>query len=243
MGSFYQNGIVNIVSNAKDTAQGFLFLERYLGLLPYDINHPSKSRLSGTLYLTSDSALHADARRREIPAHSPALDRGWVVQEQMLSQRAITFCFLSCTWTCQEFRKHKHTKDEDVEYGWWKSDIAKYVEDMLDYTTRQIARFSAAQRFFFTLTTNILASPDICFRALDEWRGIVEYCSGKDLSFGTDKLPAVSGLAKIMGSVISGEYLAGIWERDLPLGLLWGPSKGSSWAYPKQKSGPYVAPS
>ena len=58
------------------------------------------------------------------------------------------------------------------------------------------------------------------------WLDIVEGYSKLSLTFATDRLPALSGLAQAMASSGPGEesYLAGFWRRDLPIALLWYPS-------------------
>jgi hypothetical protein len=54
-----------------------------------------------------------------------------------------------------------------------------------------------------------------------QWRHIVEEYSGLELSCANDKLPALSGLVKQMQMSLNGRYLAGLWESNLFLDLLW----------------------
>lgn len=60
------------------------------------------------------------------------------------------------------------------------------------------------------------------YRVFQHWyRIIIEYTS-RELTYGEDKLPATEGLARNLANICSvGRYLAGIWENDLALGLLW----------------------
>lgn len=56
------------------------------------------------------------------------------------------------------------------------------------------------------------------------WREIVHLYSGYKLTFGHDKLIAVSGLARLLNNTLGSQFLAGIWkkdERDLLMQLLW----------------------
>jgi len=56
----------------------------------------------------------------------------------------------------------------------------------------------------------------------DRWDGVVEEYSQLQLSRESDKLPALSGIAKeIMNSEETGPYLAGLWKNQLPLKLAW----------------------
>lgn len=57
-----------------------------------------------------------------------------------------------------------------------------------------------------------------------KWRKIVEFYCSLNLTYDTDKLPALSGLARQMSEMKSeAAYLAGIWSDSLDLDLLWVP--------------------
>lgn len=66
----------------------------------------------------------------------------------------------------------------------------------------------------------------------------VSYFSGRNLTYGKDRLPAISGLAAEMHPLTDDKYSAGIWEEDLLNGLCWR-------LYPGSVLGPlrYRAPS
>ncbi|KAH9209559.1 heterokaryon incompatibility protein-domain-containing protein, partial [Leptodontidium sp. 2 PMI_412] len=76
----------------------------------------------------------------------------------------------------------------------------------------------------------------------DPWYHVVSYYSQRALTVPTDRLPALSALASILHShAREDRYLAGIWQHDLPRGLLWTCSSGS--IDHGLQAGPYVAPS
>lgn len=55
----------------------------------------------------------------------------------------------------------------------------------------------------------------------EEWKELlVEYSKCK-LTRGTDKLPALSGLASVFAKRSRDSYCAGLWWTDLRRGLLW----------------------
>jgi hypothetical protein len=54
-----------------------------------------------------------------------------------------------------------------------------------------------------------------------DWYRTIPYYSSRDLIYAKDKLPAISGYAHKLHETIGGKYLAGLWEMDLVLGLLW----------------------
>ena len=54
------------------------------------------------------------------------------------------------------------------------------------------------------------------------WCGLVEEYTARHLTFATDKLPALSGLASYVQAALHGDqYLAGLWRSHLPHALAW----------------------
>lgn len=53
------------------------------------------------------------------------------------------------------------------------------------------------------------------------WHLMVDYYSGRQLTFDTDKLPAISGLASKVYELTKSPYAAGLWSKNLPADLMW----------------------
>jgi hypothetical protein len=64
-------------------------------------------------------------------------------------------------------------------------------------------------------------APKLYYTELDIWAQLVATYTSLSLSFESDRLPALSGLAQRMVEVKKSAYLAGLWRRDLPCRLLW----------------------
>jgi hypothetical protein len=60
-----------------------------------------------------------------------------------------------------------------------------------------------------------------------KWLNIVRVYSECSLSFASDKLVAIAGMAKLLDTSLGSEYLAGLWKQDLEHHLLW-KARGSS---------------
>ncbi|KAH8822010.1 hypothetical protein F5884DRAFT_109606 [Xylogone sp. PMI_703] len=58
---------------------------------------------------------------------------------------------------------------------------------------------------------------------LKDYYWLVTAYSSRRLTFESDKLPAFSGIVELLHPIIGGEYLAGLWSRDLAQGLSWYP--------------------
>lgn len=55
----------------------------------------------------------------------------------------------------------------------------------------------------------------------EQWRMIVKAFTVRQLTFGSDKLPAIAGAATIMPQAGSSRYLAGLWSDSFHMDLLW----------------------
>jgi hypothetical protein len=74
--------------------------------------------------------------------------------------------------------------------------------------------------------------------ALYIWRDLVHAAGKRNLSRATDKLPAMAGIAALMGPRIGGDYVAGLWSNALIDGLAW-----RTFATGEPTSGEYTGPS
>lgn len=85
-----------------------------------------------------------------------------------------------------------------------------------------------------------------------QWIRVVEIFSQCSLTFSSDKLVAVAGLAKSLSDGMQCEYLAGLWRKDLEHQLLWkvvhpvttvqsDGTRGPSWTW-ASVDGPVIIP-
>jgi hypothetical protein len=61
------------------------------------------------------------------------------------------------------------------------------------------------------------------------WTGLVCEYSKRNLTYGSDKLPALSGLAVKISQFVDDEYYAGIWKNRLWSDLLWRVAPSTEW--------------
>ncbi|KAM6511367.1 hypothetical protein FALCPG4_016372 [Fusarium falciforme] len=117
--------------------------------------------------------------------------RAWAMQESFLSTRVVQFTPSDITWEC---------------------DGMAVSED--GFESHEPSRPS------FTAWININAY----YQRMAIWKlwtRVVEDFTGRDITYATDRLPALSGMASRFQSIIFGRYLAGIWESYLIEGLSW----------------------
>ncbi len=73
---------------------------------------------------------------------------------------------------------------------------------------------------------------------VDHWLGIAEAFSTKDLTFESDKLPALSGLASYFCQRHGQEYFAGLLSGSIDEGLLWRAYSPGSLSRPMEYTAP-----
>ncbi|KAL7806376.1 heterokaryon incompatibility domain-containing protein [Trichoderma aethiopicum] len=129
------------------------------------------------------------------PLEKPLNRRGWVFQERTLAPRIVHFTNEQVFWEC-----HSLTANEVLPEG-----LSKASQTGID---RRVS--------------SNLPLDELKYRWYAE---IMTRYSATSLTFADDRLLAVSAVAKQFCAAMQRDpssYLAGIWEDDLPVSLLWG---------------------
>ena len=168
------------------------------------------------------------------PLELPLARRAWAVQERVLSRRVLYYTTHEMWWDCDTCWLCA------CSYG----SCSKDEEDERDYDAVEDANYGS-----FSWLRDAGRNGEITLeRVHKKWANIVTLFSGGELSFQSDKLPALSGLAKRFRISleerfgVEDEYLAGMWRGDLEQQLLWligsygGPSRKGS--HPRDRGVP-----
>lgn len=161
----------------------------------------------------------------------PLNKRGWVLQERLLSPRVLHFGRDQIFWECRE-----HTAAEC--YPQMLPEII--LRNNLGSKFKRLN--PKALGAYVTPTGDQLDGPRFYYHV---WNSIIKEYSETRLTKGTDKMIALSGIAKYFASVMDDTYVAGMWRKYLASSLLWNVSgskqqiDGSPSVRPKE----YRAPS
>ncbi|CAG8949841.1 hypothetical protein HYFRA_00004168 [Hymenoscyphus fraxineus] len=189
----YQNSLLTIAATSAPDASTGLFLKH--GKPRRRFNIPGKTSAG------MEFSLEAHERRgscvhpdfRETTAQWPLLRRAWVFQERLLSPRFIQFGSEELIWECQEKFECECGQDLRGSAGIWEK--KQFHEAMNEHNNTGL---------------------------VTQWQYMVAGYSSLELSYASDKLPALSGLAKQMHSKRPDEnYCAGLWSGSLCTDLLW----------------------
>jgi hypothetical protein len=207
MGSVYRNSLVCIAADGSLNSHGGCFIE----------GHPSRNidvaciRCPGVA--SAESFIHIRRSRQVMSGHGFAhvrsggewyesrLDtRGWVLQEQALSRRTLHYTVAEMSWDC-----------------------ATCLQCECTSPVEQVERSSAIMQLrackLMIQHSNMLSRQK--WSKSSRWVNFVELFTQRRLTYDTDRLYALSGMAATMSPSETGSFLAGLWKEELPLALLW----------------------
>ncbi|KAK2616159.1 hypothetical protein N8I77_002866 [Diaporthe amygdali] len=121
-------------------------------------------------------------------------DRGWVFQERILSQRIVHFAEEEVYWECRELEASEAWPEHTEAYLTPKRPSVLYGPGRESWDKHSL------------------------------WHTIVEDYSTRIFTYDTDKLPALSGLARETAKLRKDdkdEYLSGLWRSTVLLDLCW----------------------
>ena len=201
MGQVYQNSICNIAATGARNSHSGCFVTRNPALVRPCLVDPS--RQSGELPFLDGCSwfalLDSDFWKRNVTG-SPLGRRGWAIQERMLAPRIIHWGEEQVLWECLE-----HTACESFVEGMYNNRIPTIISRQLDLY-KQTSPWPLDSR---------------STQGYELWRQTIEQYMACDLTKESDKLVAVSGLAKVIKGQLQDDYLAGLWRDSLPKQLLW----------------------
>lgn len=138
--------------------------------------------------------------------------RAWAFQELLLSPRVLHITSTAMAFECDTCTRLERGPNSDVLYG-------------IDFERKRLV-YNASN-----------ADGDERVTYYDQWLQLVQTYSQLELTYKTDRLPALSGIAYLVASKTEDAYIAGLWKQDISAGLLW-------YVWPcRPANTTYVAPS
>ena len=199
MASYYRQASLTLVADASpNNSSGMIFqctsqLSQEILRLPLSISGATNC---GSVYLRHH-VLEEDQARY-------TAECGWILQEEALSPRTLHFGLEQIFWRCRE---------------------AYHVEAyrrLNEMSIPQTADNSQLPRLYqgsdhYLRSKNGGTFDDMRYR----WYAMIDNYVFRNLGRESDRLVAMSGLAKEFSSLTRYTYGAGLWKEDLAKGLLW----------------------
>jgi hypothetical protein len=208
MASVYSNAYLTIAASSSADGNGGCAVwdsERSLGPLDVDCV-PMEADFAAT---TSNYKFRVWTRNPSPTgiSNDPLQTRGWTLQERELSPRVVNYCKDTIRWECRGLRA-------SLEFPW---------DDSLSFNGEH-RHFDAEQSIFLPMPgvkrpTELPADPST--KIAVAWMGLVVKYTSRRLTKDSDKLPAISGIARTIAARTSDEYFAGLWKSYFQQCLLW----------------------
>lgn len=125
--------------------------------------------------------------------------RGWVAQECALSPAILHFTPRQTWWEC-----NKHIFNEafpGIDLPW------SFARTVGIGAARSVDQKNSIDHIY------------------SAWHAFVAHYAATDLTYDTDRFPAVIGIANIYNTLLEDNLIAGMWEGDLLRSLLWQPKR------------------
>jgi hypothetical protein len=219
MGEIYRRSTLTIsAANGPDTDSG-LFAERDArSCKPRNVFVTMKE---GKEVLAGIVSLEVPYKER----HSPLSERGWVLQEELLSRRSLVFTHQQVEWRCTTKTLSEKIPSREPQ-AYIDPDKGHAMRgNEFDPTRCLVRRPDIFKQAVWT-------QPDVRDNPFAVWYRIVKMFSRRALTVRSDKLLAVAGLASLVQQSLGGTYGAGLWKEDLQTGL--------GWYVTKRQTGPNV---
>lgn len=159
------------------------------------LNYPSESPLARSIYIRKPLPIFQDAVNQ-----GPLNRRAWTFQERWLSRRILHYCQDQLHWECEEICLSEDGQ-RVLPDDYFKS------KSILHPKKNPVSHQLEHRPVYL------------------DWYEMVHNYTQRDLTKAADKLPALSGLAGVFARLTGDRYLAGLWESDLAIGMLWQASR------------------
>lgn len=203
MGDYYANADCCIsASLASDSSEGFL-TQRPLARFPIiqDLILKFSDSPSTPSYSSFFGAHQSPYDLMKNLIDTPLMQRGWYLQELMLSRRILHWTVHGLYLQCQS------CICLEGNLGLWpcsSSDVFPCGFDADVFDPREV-----------------LALPNDRILAFDGWYRLLEVFSQRKLTFESDRMYAIHGIACVLVQRFGAEYFYGLFRRHLAQGLAW----------------------
>jgi hypothetical protein len=207
MGSIYHSAALVISATGSSNSEGGCFFDR-----------PGFSTIHGTDVHGSNFTVYArttiphraffgasegDERLQVSKSAYPLLTRAWVVQEQLLGRFVLHFSKDELVFQCLS-----GVRCECGTLNDFKMDTLRRIRQFLASTRRNGQRSQAD-------IEKMGNAP------LDFWANLILEYSHKSITYPSDRLPALAGMASTWATLGLGKYLAGFWAKGILRDLMW----------------------
>lgn len=263
MAQVYSGAYFNLAASALESSSGTMFRDRTIHgkvgpIWKNTEHHADTFELDGF----PDPECKVSVRRSLDQAHDslygvsqypraqePLLNRAWVFQERMLSRRTIHFGTSEVMWECRCCYHCECGMIAPPTTSIGATPPATPTKDLtsiMDFMSPGDNVSVPKKAVLSAICSPTASSTDV----FNFWMQVVSEYSLLDLTWESDRLVALGGVARKIQQATGFTYLAGLWLEDLPRSLLWSgvginrslrPSLNPSWSWISRPRGSRLA--
>ncbi|KAK4161396.1 heterokaryon incompatibility protein-domain-containing protein [Cladorrhinum sp. PSN259] len=218
MADVYSNAFLTIAVTGSNNPSGGCFFPRQqypkgdTQQIPYSevISRTNSLRFPPELRVRYDRICHRRMNLRDPGSAeqdrkiAPLFTRAWGFQERILSRRIIHFHSEEMIWECNQ--------DQVCECG-------HRASSSTTSTTSNSSRDVLARKAIMArASSGTLEKQENLWEI---WSDLVESYCLLDITFESDRLPALAGLGKYLSGITGCTYVAGLWKEEIARQLLW----------------------
>jgi hypothetical protein len=221
MGQYYKNSLVTIAAvSAKGGEEGCFRKISTLEVTPCPVpmqeDIPGVSNIGG--WFIRPTWQPSQGKESDEQVRGAPLDlRAWAFQERIMSPRVLQFEEYQMSFICYDGGASEQYPEGFPKQRWYSTGPFENVRDKFGDLEATMAIGGG------------VVSPEKADAENDEkkrdiwqyWRNLISSYSRLDITYRTDVLPALSGLASQIALITGGTYLAGLWKEDIHRELLW----------------------
>jgi hypothetical protein len=247
MQQYYKHSFLTIAAADGNNSEAGLFRDRNgLRNRPCELQFADTKGPSRQLYAYTNSMSCELQRSSLSDSYKPGLlyNRAWVFQEQALSPRTLTYARDHISWRCQETLFHERAPfiqrvDDFIKNDKTVNNVRRVGDPRsTDATIAELQRkwiFPGPSPRISRSFANIGYHKEDCYlpedKFLIDWGDIILNYTERDMTYHSDKLIAIQGIADAVAPVVSRTYFAGIWVESMKsifMGLLWSSGRRGS---------------
>jgi hypothetical protein len=191
MASIYSNAELTIAATLASDTSTGFFASRIPGRR-VSIDYSSPEGTTGKL-LASLQSLNKETIADSYPEmdDNPLVGRAWAIQERLLSRRILHY--------------EKDQMYFECNHG-FQGESGLSIKDRYFDITSLDGSYRGEER------TN---------GGSEVWNSLINKYGGLALTYNSDKLPALAGIARVYGEKLGDQYVAGLWRKTLVQELYW----------------------
>ncbi|KUJ20807.1 HET-domain-containing protein [Mollisia scopiformis] len=149
----------------------------------------------------------------------PLALRGWCLQEKLLSRQILYYGNRQIYWQCASARKAADGEDVPASAARSEANIGNEVSDWPDILSLRELHQQAVD------SGSLEKREAVEIKIYKTWHNVLFLFINRRLTYDSDRLPGLAGMATLIHELTDDRYVAGFWLKYLPVSLLWTQTK------------------